>query len=392
MSIYHFDEVVERRNTASVKWDGQKRQYHSSDLTPFGIADMDFEAAPCILEAIRNRATHSVLGYSLPPEGYRECICSWFKKRHQVCVQPEWLIPAQHAVTALAIAFRAVTEPGDACLILTPAYDPFFQVVKGAGREVLMLEMTEREQYYELDIAAMERCFAAGVRCLIFCNPHNPGGKAWKKEELSAIGRLCEQYDVTILSDDVHSDWVYAPWGYTPFISIPEAADRTVLITSPSKTFNVAGLCISNLIIPGETLRSRILQEMSAMFVKGPNLFGYVAAAAAYESAEQWVDEVRDYVYGNILYAKERLSREAPELYLFAAESTFMLWLDCREVEKNSNVICESLAKEYGITVNSGSLYGKGGNGFIRINAACPRSMMKTGIDALVGWYVNQVE
>lgn len=387
MSIDQFDEVIERRNTESVKWDGQKRQYHSNELTPFWIADMDFAAEPCITQAIRSRADHPVYGYSLPPKGYRESICSWFERRHHVCIKPEWLIPAQHAVTALAMAFRAVTRPGDACLVLTPAYDPFFQIIKGAGREVLMLEMAEREQHYELDIAAMERCFAAGVRCLIFCNPHNPGGKAWKREELLAISKLCDRYDVTILSDDVHSDWVYAPWGYTPFISIPEAAGRTVMITSPSKTFNVAGLCVSNLIIPGDALRERIMREMSAMFVKGPNLFGFVGTAAAYENAEPWVDEVRDYVYGNIVYAKELLLREAPGLHLFAPESTFMLWLDCREVEKNSTAVCECLADKYGISVNSGSLYGKGGNGFIRMNAACPRSQMKTGMEALVRWY-----
>lgn len=387
MGYYHLDKKIERKNTGSVKWDAQKRKFLSNDLTPFWIADMDFAVAPCITEAIRQRVEHPVYGYTLPPVNYRSAICSWFEQRYELMLEPEWILPAAHTVTSLSIALQSVTKPGDACLVLTPAYDSLFQVIRGSGRDILVLQMIEHENHYEVDYQAMERCFAAGVRCLIFCNPHNPVGKAWKREELQRIAALCRQYEVIILSDDVHCDWVLAPWGYVSFLSIPDAADRTVVITSPSKTFNLAGFSVSNFIIPESHLREQVQDSLSNMFVKGPNFLGYIATESAYSKAGDWVDEVRAYVAANSIHMRERLSIEAPELRVFEHESTFLLWLDCRAIDPDSGSICRKLAEKYGISVSNGNLYGKGGAGFVRINIACPRSMIEICLEALIRWY-----
>lgn len=391
MGNYHLDEAIERRHTASVKWDGQARQFHSNDLTPFWIADMDFAVAPCITEALEERVRHPVYGYSMLPAGYHDAICSWYERRHGILVKPEWILPSGHAVTTLAMAVQAVTKPGEACLILTPAYDPFFQIVRGCGRDILTLQLTERDGHYQVDLPALERCFAAGVHCLIFCNPHNPVGKAWKRQELQDIARLCKQYEVTVLSDEVHGDWVFAPWGYTSFLSVPEVAEQVILITSPSKTFNLAGFSVSNLMIPGEALRERMKEQLSSMFVKGPNFLGAIAAKAAYAGGEDWVDEVRSYVAQNGRYFRERIENQAPGLRIFDQEGTFLLWIDCRQAEPDSGRVCESLARDYGISVGNGAAYGKGGAGFIRVNIGCPRCQAEVCADSLIRWYSDRI-
>ncbi|MGM9537771.1 MAG: MalY/PatB family protein, partial [Candidatus Onthomonas sp.] len=385
--MYHFDELIDRHGTGSVKWDIQKFRFRADNLTAFWIADMDFAAAPCVTQALEQRVSHPVYGYTAQPRQYAPALCSWYEKRHGLQLKPEWVVPAQHAVTALAIVLRAVTQPGDPCLVLTPAYDAFFSTVIGADRRLVTMPLTEKQGHYEVNLEELERRFAAGIRCLIFCNPHNPGGKAWKREELTAIAALCRAYDVVILSDDVHSDWVFADWGYTSFLDIPEAAERTVMITSPSKTFNLAGLCASNLIIADETLRGKVQREMAAMFVKGPNLLGCVGTEAAYLGAGDWVDEVRAYVYANGCYMKEQLAAYAPELKLFDWESTFLLWLDCRAIQPDSTALCKTLAQQYGISVSDGAAYGEGGRGFLRINVATQRKNIETGTAALLRWY-----
>lgn len=348
---------------------------------------MDFPVAPCIWGAIRKRLEHPIFGYTALPKEYTSGLCAWFQKRHGLMLKPEWVIPAQHAVTALAIALRAVTNPGDTCLVLTPAYDAFFPTISGASRKVVTMPLTQKDGGYGLNFERMEQKIAAGVRCLIFCNPHNPGGKVWTREELNKIAGICRKYDVAILSDDVHCDWVFAPWGYTSLLEIPEAVERTVVITSPSKTFNLAGLCISNMIVPGDALRKKVQQEMAAMFVKGPNMMGGIATQAAYLGAEDWLEACKSYVNENYRFVKGALYAHAPKLHAFGLEGTFLLWLDCRIVEPDSTALTKLLAQKYGISVSDGASYGEGGKGFLRLNLATQRENVETGVSALIAWY-----
>lgn len=385
--MYDFDLVTDRKNTGCVKWDTLERRFGKSDLTPFWIADMDFAVAPCIEEALRARVGHPIYGYSFPQRGYKQAICRWYKERHGIEVRPDWILPGANTVTSLTVALQAVTRPGDKCLVLTPAYDPFFDAVRFSGRELVTLELQECGLGYGLDFCEFEKVLRGGVRCLILCNPNNPGGKVWTPQELERIAQLCEKYQIMILSDDVHCDWVFAPYRYVPVTAFEDAAERTVIFTAPSKTFNLAGIGNCNLLIAGDELRAKVGKALLGMFIRGSNTFAYAAVEAAYEKAAPWLDEVKRYVWENAEYAKAYLRSHAPGLRMFEQQSTFMIWVDCRSVEKDSGEICRSLAEDYKIAVNDGSAYGAGGEGFIRINIACPRPLLEAALKALEGWY-----
>ncbi|MDO4331352.1 MAG: PatB family C-S lyase [Eubacteriales bacterium] len=388
--MYDFDLVTDRKNTGCVKWDTLGRRFGRDGLMAYWIADMDFPAAPCITEALQKRAEHPVYGYSFPQRGYKQAICDWYKRRHGMEVKPDWILPGANTVTSLTVALQAVTRPGEKCLALTPAYDPFFDAVRLSGRELVTLELKENDRRYELDFAEFEKALKGGVRCLILCNPNNPGGKVWTGEELERIAQLCERYQVFILSDDVHCDWVFAPNRYVPITTFEDAAERTVIFTAPSKTFNLAGIGNCNLIVPGEELRERIQKALTGMFIRGSNTFAYAAVEAAYEKAAPWLEEVKEYVWKNAEYAGEYLALHAPGLRMFDQQSTFMIWIDCRSVETDGKKICRTLAEEYGIVVNDGGAYGAGGDGFIRLNIACPRVLLEIALQALADWYVDR--
>lgn len=377
--------TVDRRGTGSVKWDIQRFRYHAEGLTPFWIADMDFAVADCVTEALSKRVEHPVFGYTALPSGYNRSICGWFQRRHGIDISPEWILPAQHAVTALAVVLRALTEPGDVCMALTPVYDAFFSTVRGSKRELLELKMDERDGRYQLDFEAFEAMLAQNVKCLIFCNPHNPGGKAWTRAELTKVVGLCERYGVYIISDDVHCDWVFEPHGYTSLLTVEGARSRTVVITSPGKTFNLAGLCTSNLLIADAGLRRRVEAEFAAMFIKGPNMLGAIGTNAAYAGGDEWFDAVKQMTHDNIRRAAQRIAAEMPLIRCFENESTFLMWLDVRGLDADSARVTDVLARRYGVSVSNGAAYG--GNGFIRINAATSRENMDVFLTALKNWY-----
>lgn len=388
--MYDFDHVIDRHGTDSVKWDIQKYRFGAEDLTAFWIADMDFPVAFCIRDALQNRMEHPIYGYTAPSMRLKKTLCGWFARRHGWEIQPDWILPAQNTVTALTAVLSGITAPEDRCLVLTPAYDPFFNAVTGIGRTLVTLPLTECGGRYDLDFDRLEQAFSQGIRVLIFCNPHNPAGKVWTKEELERIAALCARWDVTILSDDVHCDWVFEPHTYRSLAEFPDAAGRTVVFTSPGKTFNLAGLGACALIVPDEELRKRAARSLEALFIKGPNLFALAAMEAAYQEggdAEAWLDEVKAYVAANAAAARTFLAESAPELHVFDNEGTFMLWLDCRAVTEDSAALCRLLARKYRISLNDGSSYGEGGRGFMRMNIACPRSTLQTGLEALAAWY-----
>ncbi len=378
-------QTVDRNGTGSVKWDIQRFRYHAEGLTPFWIADMDFAVADCVTEALSRRVGHPVFGYTALPSGYNQSICGWFQRRHGIAVYPEWVLPAQHAVTVLAVVLRALTKPGDVCMTLTPVYDAFFSTVRGAKRELLELKMDEADGRYRLDFEAFEAMLSRNVKCLIFCNPHNPGGKVWTQAELMKIADLCDRYGVYIISDDVHCDWVFEPRRYTSLLTVEKARTRTVVITSPGKTFNLAGLCVSNLLIADAALKRRIESEFAAMFIKGPNLLGAIGTNAAYGGGDEWFDAVKKTTHGNILRAARCIAEEMPLIRCYENEGTFLMWLDVRGLDGDSAHVTDVLARRYGISVSSGAAYA--GNGFIRINAATSRENMEVLLMALKNWH-----
>ena len=382
-----FNLIYPRKGTNSVKWDTQKFKFGVDDLTAFWIADMDFPVALCITEALKERIGHPIFGYTSPSFQFRKAFCRWYLERHDFEISPDWIVPAANTITAMSILLQGLTAPEDRCLILPPVYDAFSAIIRSSGRTLVQLPLREKEGSYSLDMDALEQELSHGVRCLIFCNPHNPCGKVWEPEELDHIAQLCKTYHVLILSDDVHCDWCYAPHRYRPLILSQEARENTILFTAPSKTFNLAGLGASTLIIPDENLRKQSVAILEGAAMRGSNLFAYTAMEAAYMHGGEWLDAVRSYVEGNINTALSRLQKEAPCLSLRKPDSTFMLWIDCRASGLGSQEIVRQLAQEYGISVNAGNIYGHGGDGFIRLNVACPASTLEIGLSALSSWY-----
>ena len=381
--MYDFDRPYDRHHTNSIKWDRQTRAFGCEGLLPAWIADTDFAVEPHIVEAIRKRAEHPVFGYACPGDGYLTAVLNWFETRHNWKLDPSWIYTTGGLVTALGFAMDAVTNPGDKVMVLTPIYDPFFGVVRGSGRELVMLDLMEEDGGYAADLDVMERQFQSGVKALIFCNPHNPVGKVWSRTELEAIAELCARYHVVILSDEIHGDVVFPGKTYTPIGTLETARDLTFTFTAPNKTFSLAGIGLSNVICPNAELMGKFRAAMMSKFMMGVNLFSYVATEAAYQYGGQWVDEMCAYVADNYRYLADFVMREMPGVRVSKQEGTYLSWLDFRGLGLTSEEICQGLVSRERLALNKGSAYGASGDGFMRLNIGCTRATLKEVMEKL---------
>lgn len=388
--MYDFDSVVNRKNTQCIKWERQTRAFGTEGLLPFWIADTDFPVAAKIQEALMERAKHPIYGYACQGENYMDSLTEWFKKRHNWDVKKEWIIPSTGVVTAIGFAMDAVTEPGDKVMLLTPMYDPFFGVVKGSGRTLVTLDLTEQEDSYVLDYEAFEQQLKDGVKVVIFCNPHNPIGKVWKKEELQKVAELCAKYQVYILSDDIHCDIVMEGNTYTPMAVFDCVRHLTAVFTAPSKTFNVAGAGAANIIVEDEGLRGRIRQSLMSKFMMGPGLFGYVICEAAYTYGEEWLEEQLEYLNGNYYYVSSFLAENMPEIKAKELQGTYLMWIDFRELGMGSQEVCRELIQHCGVALNRGNAFGENGDGFMRLNIGCSRKLLEELMERLLAWYQSR--
>lgn len=390
--MYNFDKFVDRRGTACVKWDVRDLfgVGPDADLTPMWIADMDFAVVPEIQTALKERCDHPTFGYNTPTPGCIPALCSWYERRHNWKFTPDQVLNGIGVVTMIRFTLEALTAPGDQVAVFSPVYDPFFAQVHNSGRTLVDLPMKEQNGHYSVDLAAFEQALKDGVRAVIFCNPHNPIGKVWTKDEVETIGGLCAKYGAYMLSDEVHGDMVMDGNHYNPMGLVDAIQDKLVVYTAISKTFNLAGLHQSAIIIPNAEVRAKVDAMLKGAWIMGPNLMAFTAMEAAYTYGDKWVDEVVAYISDNVRYVQQQVRDFMPKVKLSHHEGTFLMWLDLRCLGMSSDELTVTLGREYGIGLGNGAHYGKQCDGFMRMNIACPRSTLEKGVAALKKCYLER--
>lgn len=377
---FHFDTPIERRGSGSYKWDSV-----ASDSLPMWVADMDFQTAPAVIEALQRRVAHGVFGYSQVPDAYYNALLDWQARRHNFTIERDWVLYTSGVVPAISAILRALTHPGDRVVVQSPVYNCFYSSIRNLGCQVVENELRNRDGHYEMDYQALEQQLAhPDVHVLLLCNPHNPVGRAWRTEELTRLGELCLRYDVVVVSDEIHSDLVFPGEFHQPFATIdPHFLRASVTCSSPSKAFNIAGLQIANIIVSDPALRTRINKALNVHEVCDVNPLGIEALIAAYSQGEAWLDALRTYLHGNYQHTQAFLEQAIPRLQLTHQEATYLAWIDCRALSASSAEISQRLATQGQLLINEGTLYGSTGEGYIRLNLACPRSVLEDGLQRL---------
>lgn len=378
-----FDKVHNRKNTQCLKYDFAKKRGLPEDVLPLWVADMDFETSSYIEEALIERAKEGIFGYTETQAPYFEIVRDWMKKRHSWEVEEPWLVKTPGVVQALATAVRAFTKPGDGVLIQQPVYYPFHEVIADNDRILVNSPLKQTEDgTYEMDFADLEQKLSSGhVKLFLLCNPHNPVGRVWRKEELSRVGDLCVKYDVKVVSDEIHADFIFKG-EHQVFADIKkEFADISVTCTSPSKTFNLAGMTLSNIFIPNRDLRKAFRKELAAMGISQLGVMGIVACEAAYLHGEEWYHAMLSYVQENIDYTKDYVKKYLPDVKMTDSEGTYLVWLDFRAFGLSQEELDHKIIYEAKLWLDGGSIFGTGGEGFERINVACPRSILQEALD-----------
>ena len=389
---YDFDTVISRKGSGCIKWDVKDLFGVSpeADLLPFWIADQDFPVLPEIQEALKKRVDHPMYGYTMPSSRSVSALSEWYSRRHDWDFSPSEVISGIGVVTVLSYAIQALTEPGDKIALFSPVYDPFFALIKNSGRTLADVPMPYQDGKYILDLELFEKALTTGVKALIFCNPHNPVGKVWTRQELTDIAHLCKKYNTLILSDDVHGDIVMKGHKYVPMASVTEAKDRLVTFTAISKTFNLAGLGASATIVQNRELFQKLNSALKNVWLFGPNVMAFPAMEAAYTYGDTWVDELNEYLSENARYISEQCQNDMPDIKVTEHQGTFLMWLDMTCFGLSSDKLTTTLAKEYGIALGNGAHYGNQCDGFMRFNIACPRKTLIKGFEALKRFYKNR--
>ncbi len=377
--MYDFDTTVNRRGTASLKWDVEEHEL------PMWVADMDFQTAPEIREALEKRVAHGVFGYTVIPDTWNQAYVNWWEKRHHFLVQPEWLVFCTGVVPAISSAVRKLTTPGENVLIQTPVYNIFFNSIVNNGRNVLESPLVYDGQAYQIDFAQLEKDLAnPQTTLMILCNPHNPVGKIWDKETLEKIGNLCEKYHVTVLADEIHCDLTAVGKEYVPFAAVSETCKKiSVSLWAPTKTFNIAGLQTAAIMAADPTLRHKMWRALNTDEVAEPNAFAIDAAIAAFTKGEAWLDALREYIDENKQMVKQYLEKELPQISVVSLDVTYLLWLDCHEITEDSVKLATFIREKTGLYLSEGAEYGGDGRYFLRLNVACPKERLKEGLKRL---------
>jgi cystathionine beta-lyase len=382
--MFDFDTLPDRRGTASLKWDFAGRIAGREGLLPLWVADMDFAAPPAIAEAVARRAAHGVFGYTLEPESYFEAAIHWLADRHGWNVRREWLLAAPGVVQTISAALLAASTPGDRIVIQPPVYYPFALRIRANGRAVVENPLVLDGDRYRMDLEGLERELAAGARMLVLCSPHNPGGRAWTAEELERAAGLCTQYGAVIVSDEIHADLVLPGRQHVPVATVSEAAARiTITCVSATKTFNLAGLGGSLAIVSDEGLRMRLKAVAEAQWGGTANCFAAAASEAAWRHGADWLDAMLAYVAGNFAYLADRLPRELPAARVLPLEATYLAWIDLRRLDMSDEEVRTRLL-DAGVWLDEGRKFGSGGEGFQRLNLACPRFVLDRAVDGMV--------
>lgn len=380
-----FDRLTDRRGTDCLKYDFAAERGYPAEVLPFWVADMDFPAPEPVVKALEQRARHGIFGYTDIKEDYREILARWFQRRHGWQVEGEWLSITPGVVFGICTAIRAFTEPGEGVLICPPVYYPFAASIKANGRKLVESPLVEKDGCYEIDFQDFEQKIVANeVKLFVLCSPHNPVGRVWSRQELEQVAAICQKHQVLVVADEIHQDFVRPGHRHTVFASLgAEVADFTITCTSPSKTFNLAGLQISHIFISNESLRRRFRHELEAVGYGEPNAMAEVAAKAAYGQGEPWLTELLSYLEKNLCRTRAFLAENLPQVKLIEPEGTYLLWLDCRGTGLSPEEQDEAIIQRGRIWLDEGRIFGTGGEGFQRINMACPWAILEEGLKRL---------
>lgn len=380
---YDFDKTIDRRATNSYKWDSAP-----DGVLPMWVADMDFRTAPAIIDALQKRVAHGIFGYTRVPDAYYDAVTSWFSRRHGWDIDREWIIYTSGVVPAVSAVIKALTVPGDKVIVQTPVYNCFFSSIRNNGCEIVSNPLRRTADTYEMDFDALERCAAdPRAKVMLLCNPHNPAGRVWTSDELTRLGNICLRNGVTVVADEIHCELVYQGFKYTPFASLSDAfLRRSVTCVSPSKAFNIAGLQIANIVAFDNDLRSRIDKAININEVCDLNPFGVAATIAAYNEGEEWINQLVDYLHGNYEAMAEFCRRELPEFPITRLEGTYLVWMDCSSLGMPSDALEHALLDDARLWLNAGTMYGAEGEGYMRWNIACPRSVMLDGLNRFLNF------
>lgn len=380
---YDFDKTIDRRATNSYKWDSAPE-----GVLPMWVADMDFRTAPAIIDALQKRVAHGIFGYTRVPDAYYGAVTSWFSRRHGWDIDREWIIYTSGVVPAVSAVIKALTVPGDKVIVQTPVYNCFFSSIRNNGCEIVSNPLRRTADTYEMDFDALERCAAdPRTKVMLLCNPHNPAGRVWTPDELTRLGNICLRNGVTVVADEIHCELVYQGFKYTPFASLSDAfLHRSVTCVSPSKAFNIAGLQIANIVAFDNDLRSRIDKAININEVCDVNPFGVAATIAAYNEGEEWLNQLVDYLHGNYEAMAEFCRRELPEFPITRLEGTYLVWMDCSSLGMPSDALEYALLEDARLWLNAGTMYGAEGEGYMRWNIACPRSVMLDGLNRFLNF------
>ena len=380
-----FDKITSRKNTFAIKYDLAEARNKPADVISLWVADMDFPTAPCILKALKKQAHHGIFGYSRPDKRYYDAVENWFRQRHNFELQKEWIVNTPGVVFAIAAAIRAFTKEGEGVLIQKPVYYPFFNTIKSLNRRVVNNPLFLRNGHYEIDFEDFEKKIVEeNVKLFVFCSPHNPGGRVWTKTELERLSEICLRHNVLVVSDEIHSDITFGEHHHTVYASLSEkAAQNSIICTSPSKTFNLAGLQFSNIIIPNPKIRLALKKEIECTGYDEPNVMGIVAAIAAYSDGEKWFEEAKSYIQKNMEFTKQFIKEKLPKVQVMDSEGTYLLWLDFSALGLSDSEIDDIIVNKAKVWLDRGTMFGEEGEYFQRINVATPRPILEKALDRI---------
>lgn len=377
--------IINRNETRSMKWDGIESLFGVKEAFPLWVADMDFTAPEPVLRAVREVADHGILGYGTPSSSFQQSIADWMQKRHGWNINPEWLVYTPGIVPALNMAVEAFTEPLDHIIIQPPVYGAFHKLASNHGRELVLNPLLHDELHYKMDLDHLEQVAKhEKAKMLVLCSPHNPVGRVWTKEELQSVMEIAVRHDLIVISDEIHADLVFKDGQHTPYAMISEEAKmHSMICTAASKTFNIAGLHTSNVVIANEKLRKKFKKVIDKNALSSMNIFGIAATEAAYREGEPWLSNTLEYIYDNMVYVSEFIHTHLPELKVALPDSTYLLWIDFRELQMPHKELYQFLLHKAGVVFSSGTDFGEHGEGFMRMNVACSRQLLEQAMSKL---------
>jgi cystathionine beta-lyase len=379
---FNFDRIIDRSHTHSYKWDQSEKLFGNKEILPLWVADMDFESPPAVQAALQQRVSKGIYGYTIKSETYTNAIVQWFKRRHEWVIKPQWITDSPGIVTSLSLAVELYSEPGSSVIVQSPVYYPFYDVIRMNNREVAINPLLIHNGRYEMDYAQLEQLMINGSKLLLLCSPHNPGGRVWERDELLQLGALCIQYGVTVISDEIHCDLILPGHKHTPFASLSEEiADITLTCLAATKTFNLPGLQTSYIVASNSDIKRKFDYRLKTLSLHMAHYLSQDAVQAAYETGDEWLDELLVYIEGNVQLTMSYLEQHLPDVKPMRPDGTYMIWVDCRGLGLTVSELKELMFQKAGVAFSEGSVFGIEGQGWLRINLACPRSYLQTALE-----------